>query len=567
MNEKELKDISYYKIENNSLDKLSFGGNPYGMNGCLPPEPLHQLNQGVFKKLIDYFEDCLTTISKTTFDKFVRYLAMNCHRQSTRDYPDIGLFKDGIDKCQLTGSEIITKVFMLYLCLCQTYIIECLPTIEINTNERFKNRKTKISKPTADIEQNNINTTVESTTITKHFYKKIGHSTQHLKEWIKLFEATLCFDAWVHQHEFDMSDFDEITTNDSKADIAVREYLKLYTKLIDCHIGNGTNTSKIHWLLHIPHYIRWHGPPKAYSGQTPEHCLSPMVKWAARLTQLRPSSLIEQSCERYYENHVIQRAHDMLVEQNVVQGKQQNNDKNIHLHYQHDTTNTRSYVVIGRYRVHFNSNMQFTNIEWLRSGNKASTSTKPIIPNTHILNDMIVRLHTDEFDLQSNYVDCFTTLYTMDIDSNGITDKHMYRADTYFFKRPWNDWCETKWDADGVSGKYPSRLMLFIDTSNMTFNNFDNVEHPYLALVRASEPDARSTTNRKNKDCILIDSFESDKYIRVINCESIVKPIFVIPDINKIQTINQKTHFKSGHRIQMKDKHTWGNKFINTSWK
>ena len=48
---------------------------------------VHQLNQGVFKKLIDYFEDCLTTISKTTLDKFVRYLAMNSHCQSTRDYP------------------------------------------------------------------------------------------------------------------------------------------------------------------------------------------------------------------------------------------------------------------------------------------------------------------------------------------------------------------------------------------------------------------------------------------------------------------------------------------------
>ena len=50
MNAKELLKISYYKIDNNALDDLSFGGNEYGMNGCLPSEPLHQLNQGVLKK-------------------------------------------------------------------------------------------------------------------------------------------------------------------------------------------------------------------------------------------------------------------------------------------------------------------------------------------------------------------------------------------------------------------------------------------------------------------------------------------------------------------------------------
>ena len=33
---------SYYMIENNVLDDLSFGFNPLGTNGCLPPETSHQ---------------------------------------------------------------------------------------------------------------------------------------------------------------------------------------------------------------------------------------------------------------------------------------------------------------------------------------------------------------------------------------------------------------------------------------------------------------------------------------------------------------------------------------------
>ena len=140
-------------------------------------------------------------------------------------------------------------------------------------------------------------------------------------KWIKLFEATLCFDAWIHQDSFSKEDLQEINGNDSKADIAIRNYLKLYKQLIKEPLGNGTKTAKIHWLLHIPHYIRQFGPPKAYNGQTPEHCLSPLVKNNARNTQLRLSTLVEQSCQRYYENTVIGRANDMLKAQNAVSTK------------------------------------------------------------------------------------------------------------------------------------------------------------------------------------------------------------------------------------------------------
>ena len=270
MSEKELFEISYYKIANNAFDRLSFGDNPYGINGCLPPEPLHQLNQGVFKKLIDYFDDCITAIGKETNNNFVRYLSMNLHHQSTRDFPDISLFKDGIDKCQLTGSEIINKIFMLYLCLTQTYIIECLPSIESQVKQRYKTRKTKTSNKNVEFdESDDTNDNIEPVTITKHFYKKVVESRDHLKLWIKLYEATLCFDAWVHQDEFDMMDLKCScdSKQDSRADMACCAYLKLYTSLIDCDIGNGTKTSKVHWILHIPHYIQEHGPPKAYCGQ------------------------------------------------------------------------------------------------------------------------------------------------------------------------------------------------------------------------------------------------------------------------------------------------------------
>ena len=143
MDAKELSQISYYKIENNALDNLSFGGNVYGMNGCLPPEPLHQLNQGVFKKLLDYFDDCITSKGESMLDKMVKYLSMNSHRQSDRQYSRIDLFKDGLEKCQLSGTEIIHKVFMLYITLIQTYVMNCLPEVEETCQQRYKKKNKK----------------------------------------------------------------------------------------------------------------------------------------------------------------------------------------------------------------------------------------------------------------------------------------------------------------------------------------------------------------------------------------------------------------------------------------
>ena len=42
------------------------------------------------------------------------------------------------------------------------------------------------------------------------------------------------------------------------------------------------------------------------------------MKWAARLTQLYPSTIVEQSCERYYENHIIQRSVEIIKQLNAM---------------------------------------------------------------------------------------------------------------------------------------------------------------------------------------------------------------------------------------------------------
>ena len=251
----------------------------------------------------------------------------------------------------------------------------------------------------------------------------------------------------------------------------------------------------------------------------------------------------------------------MLKQQNVIQLHTHNNGITEQLKQDLKHGNIRSYVVIGRYRIMFDSNLKFTKIVWKQS--RSSNKYKHFHPNSTIINDLIRRMHTQEYGLKSNYIECFTRLHTM-LYNTGT--KEMYRAYSYFYKRPWNDWCESRWESGTQSDCYPCRLLMFVDTSKMEFENFENIQHPYLALVRASENDERTRITRKNKDCMLIDSFQADNYIRIINCGTITKPIFVMPDVSDVKIEENKTIFQSNHRIKIKDRTTWSNLFINLSW-
>ena len=570
MSQNDLYKISYYKIENNALNDLTFGGNIYGMNGCLPPEPLHQLNQGVFKKLLDHFDDCITSKGDNMLDKVVKYISMNCHRQSDRQFPNIDIFKDGLEKCQLSGSEIVHKVFMLYITLIQTYVINCLPTIEANCQQRYKTKsqtKVKLSNPNDDDNDSQKDTNIVS--ISRYYYTKVGESKQNIVKWIQLLEATLCLDAWVNQNKFRKNDLKCIEINDSRADIALRNYLHQYTSLIKDDMGNGTQTSKIHWLLHIPKYLKDFGPPKAYNGQIPEHCLSPLVKDAARRTQLRPSTIVEQSCERYYEQIVIQRSYDILQHQNVIPKKEEEAKYIIDMKRLTEYTGHRTYVSHGQYSIFIDENHKFKEIIW----NNDVGKTKHVTQNQSLIQAIIDRLHFDDYQLDSNTINCVTCISFMDPHN---LEKKTFRADPYYYKRPWHDWCISNWQIDDNNestncveiekNKYPSRIMMIIDTKDMFFQK--NISHlgQYLAVVKATEKDTRSTRQCPNNICSLIETYEIDNFVRIIGFDSIISDCFVIPDIENVITTENQTTFEFKNVIMLQSKQSWSEKFLESKW-
>jgi len=604
----QLKKISYYKVVNNAFDKLHFGGDNTGINGNSPCEPLHQNNKGVVIKLNIFIDDCLTTPGKKFLNEMAKYIAKNWHRQSARDYYDIQLFSQGIDRSQLTGGEVISQTFIIYLCLIQTYTMNQLISIEKNQKKRYKTKKKKIpnkqqNKEVSPVTTNNddddienIDTIFESTEndtemaditsqqvqISKMYYPKIAENIDQLKKWIKLLELTLCMDVWLHQKEIKWEDLETPqgpVTIDGKhpmplADSAFRDYLRLYTEVVQEPMGNGTLTAKIHWLLHIAHYCRKFGPTNVISTQRPESNLSPMVKGAARATQMRPSTFTQQSTERYFERVMIERSHDILVRQGIIPPEKEEKNKPQDeqspfngMSLADDSTIT--WHNTGRYKIKLNDDWSIEKIQW-------GSATKHICHNQKFLSDIISRLQKEDYQLESNFIDCFTCLTVKNSSTN---TRHLFRADPYFYKKVWLDWCMVTWttnDEDSdiededkmkIADQNLCRLIMFIDPSNMKFRKETTHHGKYWAVVRCTKEDKRKKgTHRPNHECRLISSHKTEEYIRIIPCDSISNTAFVVSDVKKIVKKNNIRTYIAEEVLLLKPKKDWPKMFIDGKW-
>ena len=87
-----------------------------------------------------------------------------------------------------------------------------------------------------------------------------------------------------------------------------------------------------------------------------------------------------------------------------------------------------------------------------------------------------------------------------------------------------------------------------------------------MAVVKATEIDSRTKRERPNEACELIQTYETDKYICIIGCNSIIKTCFVISDIENVITDDNKFTFVSNNVIMLKDKQQWSNMFLKSEW-
>ena len=192
----------------------------------------------------------------------------------------------------------------------------------------------------------------------------------------------------------------------------------------------------------------------------------------------------------------------------------------------------------------------------------------------------------DRFGLTSNFIDCFTVLkrYPLHNNQQFSTETYdLFRADPHFYGKVWFDWCDVKWE--GYTEPYPSRIFMFIDPAKMEFST-DNVEVSlgrFWAVVKSCTDDNRHTSNANRPRLQTpyerylstndeLKCYKTENTIRVLDCTSIVKSLFINPNIssdtqaqrrrNDMGINNQQTKFTVKHVMKLPPYEEWSRLFI-----
>lgn len=582
----ECKQRSYHKVYNNAFDNMKLGYDSLGINGCCPPEILHQFLLGVLKKMTTTFYKCCTVKGSKYLDCVSKYIATNWHRNSCRNVPSIQLFKDGIMcKKKLTGDEEISHVFIIYLCLSQSYTLQKFVEVEQASDARSVVKKISHTQvPIMDCQGNPIldrrgNQRLQSKKqVEKQYFPKIGNNLENVKKWLKLLEYSLCFYFWLKSESIPASDVVLKDSGFCTADLCIRRYLELYYELVNEDSGMDINSLKLHQCTHIPHYIRRLASPLNHDGSIGERQLKTMAKNPARRTQQRSSMLAQQAAQRYYENTTVNLIYDLLCNQGVIvppvvkSHNSQSDDtastrmteESLHLR---PTSANRRYTAVGRYRVYFTNSGSVARITSNQS------RKRNIFHKESFMKQVFQRLKQADIGLRCDFIDCFTLLKVKTEDGDIIP----FRADPYFFQNNWFDWCETKWE--GYSEMYPSRIFLFIDPANMLFDVADVQENfgDYWAITRNGAEDLRKPRRITKSNIIysleskLFDSYAMEDSIRLLNCGAINGELFVCSDISneKEQSVPYIPHarnFVVNHIQKFKNVKEWSRLFIDENW-
>ena len=276
----ELKKLSQYEFHTawKMLD-ITFGDNEYGIHGVTPSEPLHMIDLGIFKYLVQVFflqlgsPDCkLHSLIDTWAKTIGRYL----QHQSDRDLPRC-YFPNGISgSTKLNGHEYIGTLLVIFMIL-----------------------KMEGSRQTIKDSNKNI-------------------SDKILNQWASLLEICLCWRKWLQQETIDKQE----AINSNRAH---QELMKLILKYAERQEGLHWKIIKFHMITHISRNLIKFGVASNIDTSSPESNHKPNVKQPSLRTQKRASSIEIQTANRYYENLVIQYASQQLLPMLNKKEKQTNN--------------------------------------------------------------------------------------------------------------------------------------------------------------------------------------------------------------------------------------------------
>ena len=221
----ELNDYSFLPIKN-CFHGISFGGCERNVYGATPAEILHAVLLGLCEYIADAMELIFTDGSFDLISQTVVGIYNESRRQSERDLPDLGPFRQGIMSiANLKAKERFARVYCVFLALCNTNLVE-----QLLVRRRKKNYNDDNDPPFFTIE--------------------------YLQKLLSVLEETVLFHLWLKKDSYLKSDLERNNGEvDSIAEKRIKLYLENYKSII-VRRGNNLKTPKFHQMLHVVDYIK-----------------------------------------------------------------------------------------------------------------------------------------------------------------------------------------------------------------------------------------------------------------------------------------------------------------------
>jgi hypothetical protein len=442
---------SQHRLEN-AFHHVEFGDPTRGIFGATPVETMHGYRKGMIEVVTFMILENVPSSKKAALD----HLAVafhKSHRQTHRKAFPATDFSCGITNLtKISASERVGLVFLFVILV-----------------------------------QYDVGWGIVSTALQKH--------ATELADILELFEAMLCFDAWLNKPTYWA--LDAGTTAEAKATMitSIQALMDMCVHQIPSNKEHAWNFPKFHELLHLADDMERFGAPINFSAQRPESLLIPAAKLPGRKSQKRHAgSLYEiQSAQRLADTHIINTMYDKIFDigtTTITPGDDTPDSKIA------ESTGRATFAEVTRHVVASSGTMRQTtetryNIAWSTTTDVAKLS-------------LPVELLTFLCATFGNRVRCATEY---------VRDNLTFRCHpSYQSDGPIYDWLKVMFDGDPPTS-YPCRLACVVVLPNLS--------QPYQLVVQ-------SAVARTYRDSTLLTEWTFSPTYYVISPDAIEGPCFVI---------------------------------------
>jgi len=487
--EERLNELSFHKLQKNGFDDIVIGWNArYRHFGLSPPEILHMFWLGLCDYLWEGFYEKIGGDARSKLNlvsiRNVVWLTRQTKEEKdffvTEDkgkgfqvmsmYPSVACFRNGIAKSRVMmhGKEKFSRIFLLYCCFLDSDFIELL-----------SNHKKRNSDFTWDRDK--------------------------VKEWFTLLGWSLSLNMWFASKEHDRKFFcpgipaggmdtpltkDELLAIEPIAQVAMRDYLLLYKKLVNRSAGEGLRLTKFHEMLHLVHYTAIHGSMTNFDGSRPESIGKSLVKDPGARSQHQVALLTFQAATKLRDSrsldslatvikssspHLFQR---YQMERCFMDTREIRADAAVKVIYLNENGEKKNKCIPQKKKQPNNVDCNSIRLNGTRftlsigSSGTLCFSWQSKTEYKSTWNNIVFKYLEENLRLGSEehlgtYKSCkfhgFTELTVVFRESTQESKVVKYRAHpTYRGKTNWHSWADVEWIFENGSKKYyPARIIMF----------------------------------------------------------------------------------------------------------